>query len=292
MEIQELSDLAKIALTKLPVSGVASYGCVDKNGTIWRVSSEACHYSAPSKIAENNAKVMFTATNTRGISGNSKDYFKWISSEMSPWATCLHNDWNQDIDYIVKYGFIINNLDVSSNLMIGALAATRGFREHSQHIRMFNNLLEKGLKPHWAYFVCGCWTFREDNKVVFGMRSNQNHWPTHPWSAGEEYISNFLNNNFKDVGNTRFALGHSPTSVGGSWGPVGKFTNTPLYGNSCYSQSVYWSSIEERMVPIIDNSGFGEQRLVYNFDDLLKIMLEEQERFYDRKDSTEQSKSA
>src|ERR1035437_650257 len=230
--------------------GTASFGGVDELGhsheDLYSLNA-ACHQGGPAFVLKYEGVILYTITTGSATVINVPEdiklkYFEWLCSSGSPWADCLNNGLNTDPKFVADYGLLITDMDkLGKNLVIAALSASRACYEHPNHIIMWDRLAGSGLDPRWAFFLAGC-TTSTANGVFYGMRSNQNHWPLHPWSASELYVKNYLSQTvtFDEV---PFSSAASGTSVGGVWGPRGDFVATN-YGASCYSTSKYWDNLK------------------------------------------------
>lgn len=288
MDKAELIEIARAALTKLRLDalGVASYGCVDADGSSYSALNEVCHAACSGFVSRNEGVILYTITTGLNVPSNPVPddiklrYFEWLCSAESPWADCLNNGLNTDARFVSEYGLLITDLDKhGKNLVIASLAASRACFEHPSHINMWDKLVQDGVEPRWAFFVAGFVTFSGQDTVVYGMRSGVNHWPLHPWSASEKYIKNYLTQTVKFDEIPFSATGHG-TSVGGAWGPLGEITNNK-WGSSCYGTSTYWDDLKKKV-----KSKFKQDPGDFvsieqgDYKSFLEVIKQEQERLY------------
>ena len=287
MDRDKLVSLARqnlIALRPHALS-VASYGCVDAHGKSFSDLNEVCHAACSGLVYRKEGVILYTITTGLGIPGKPVPddiklrYFEWLCSAESPWAECLNNGLNTDAKFVSDYGLIITDLDKhGKNLVIAALTASRACFEHPLHIKMWDKLVSSGVDPRWAFFVAGCVTCSGDN-VIYGMRSNVNHWPLHPWSASELYIKNYLTQTVK-FDELPFAAAGYGTSVGGVWGPRGDMVENK-WGLSCYGTSKYWDDLKKK-VRFVFKQDPGDFVSIEQGDykSFLEVIRQEQERLY------------
>lgn len=290
-DTDRLIKIARDALIKLrpDASSVSSYGCVDKSGNIHCdrfTTNTMCHASAPVFVYNNEGVVFYTiSTGLIGMSSVppviASRYFKWLCSADSPWADCLNNGLNNDEKFVAEYGLLITDLDkLGKNLVIGALAASRACFEHPQSVLMWDRLVQDGLEPRWAFFLCGFVTSMGPT-IQYGMRGNQNHWPIHPWGASDQYIKNFLTQNvtFDEKAFSSKPDGTYGKGVGAVWGPYGEVKGPDH--SSHYGVSVYWSDLKKK-VGAVKTQEPGDFAPVERsqYKDFLIVAKQEQERLY------------
>lgn len=284
---EELISRARGALIGIrkQATGVANYGCITEGGlSINQVSNQMCHSGCAAFVTRNAGVVLYTiASGSHPASPQKipadvqKRYFSWLCSGESPWAECLCNDLNDDPKFVAEYGLLIDNMSkLGKNLVIASLAASRACFEHPKHIIMWDRLVQEGLEPRWAYFLCGFSTLDTSDNVFYGMQSNQNHWPIHPWSASEEYIKNFLGQKVS-FDKVPFASEKVGGPIGSAWGPYDEI-DIPKYSSKCYGQSRFWTNFKKRSKAGERSvGGFGKVECS-SFRDFLATAKQEQER--------------
>jgi len=120
-------------------------------------------------------------------------FYDWLFNE-SPWADIFVL---KDAKEVIKLGGVICETNFPSNLVAGALFASRGPWEHPNTLAFFADLLaeDKKLNKNLA-LISSMWcrnrNARKGMEYVVGI-TNAGHWPL-SGNQTEKYVSNFINN--------------------------------------------------------------------------------------------------
>lgn len=122
-------------------------------------------------------------------------FVSWLLSPThSPFREMIRAQAPQDRDFIDKYGYVLTDLNFATNLVANFLTAFRTPREKPGLVAMWYALLQEGIKPGTAAWICGglngsC-SYSDETKLTqkYVFMGELGHYWLSPWSNGSDAI--------------------------------------------------------------------------------------------------------
>lgn len=193
-------ELAHKTLKKLKKrSDDSAYGCGTASfAGVFLKKEAAVYFQSPchanlSNIGKDSIAVVSLVKLGGCSNKEAQIFYNWLFND-SPWQDIFVL---KDAKEVLKLGGVICRTNFPSNLVAGALFATRGLWEHSETIKFFAEILAKDKKLNKnLVLISSMWcksSFLNAKNLYIIGQTNAGHWPLGA-DHSKKYISNFVNN--------------------------------------------------------------------------------------------------
>jgi len=244
--LKGIKEMKALGLSKV-VSSV--WGAVWEDGEMIRCEHTHC-FGASKQSQYLNAKWIVSRIQDNGAAGTYKfeedlvKFYDWLFN-VSPWAKVFVTKCGKQA---VKERWLVVHTEVPSNLMLGALMASRIPSESSNPMFVMNDLAELGVPQSLGFLIGQCLAGGDQRKgsAIWGDTTAE-HRCISVSAMKKHEAQNFLtgqldNPNMDYVNNTKYT---QPFSVNSIWGSRGRGMSLPTFIERNFDAEALLNEVEE-----------------------------------------------